>query len=252
MTRRTTAMLIVAIAAPVAAAPAIADAGRTSWPGTATLSGAWTGTASSTTVAGFSFPVTAEVAVAATGRPTGRVVLGAPVNCRGTWSPVSTTGRVTTFAEDITSDIAGTQCLNGGTARLSAAREGRLRYVWTKGDAGSVAYLSPVGISGTWTGTITQGELGAMRARIRVNGVRRGDMPGATDYAAPLACGGTLIPRGAGTQRAATFRERITRTSSTVCVGEGTTTLRLRADGRLAYRWTGGGEISTGVLRRVR
>jgi hypothetical protein len=252
MNRHTAAVLIAAIAVPVAAAPAMADAGRTSWPGTAVLSGAWAGTASSTTIAGFTFPVTAEVAVAATGRPTGRVVLGAPVNCRGTWSPVSTTGRVTVFAEDITSDIEGTRCLTGGTVRLSAASDGRLRYRWTKGDAASVAYLAPTGISGTWTGTITQGTLGTIRARLRVNGVRRGDMPGATDYAAPLACGGTLTPLGAGTQRAAAFTERITRSSSTVCVGEGTTTLRLRPDGRLAYRWAGAGEVSIGVLRRAR
>lgn len=215
------------------------------------LSGAWAGVASSTTDAAFTFPVSAVVAVSATGRPTGRIVLGAPVNCRGTWSPVSTSGRVATFAEDITSAVEGGECLTGGTVRLSGASGGRLRYVWSKGGAGSVAYLTPVGISGTWVGTVIQGDLGAMPARIRVNGVRRGQMPGATRYAAPLACGGVLTPTGAGTQRAATFNERITRTSSSVCIGEGITTLRMRADGRLNYRWAGSGEVSSGVLRRA-
>lgn len=251
MTRCTTTLLIAAIAVPVAAAPAMADGGRTSWPGTALLSGAWTGTAASTTQSSFTFPISADIAVSVTGRPTGKVILGAPVNCRGIWSPVSTTGRVTRFTEDITSDIADSKCITAGPVRLSAASGGRLRYVWTKGSGGSVAYLVPTGISGTWTGTIRQGGLGAMRARIRVNGVRRGDLPGSSTYAAPLSCGGVLTPLGAGTQRAATFGERIIRSPSAVCVGTGITMLRLRSDGRLAYRWTGGGEVSTGVLRRT-
>jgi hypothetical protein len=252
MTPRSIATVIASVAAMGALpAAAVADGGRTSWPGTAALAGAWSGTAASTAITGFTFPVMAEIAVADTGRPTGRVVLGAPVNCRGTWTPVSTTGRVTSFAEDITSDIAGTRCLTGGTVRLSTASGGRLRYRWSRGDAGSVAYLVPRGISGTWRGTVQQGGLGSMQATIRVNGVRRGDMPGRTRYAAPLACGGDITPIGAGTQRAATFRERITQSASPTCVGIGTTILRMRADGRLAYRWTGGGEVSTGIFRRA-
>ncbi len=248
----TTALAVATVfTIPIVATPASADGGRTSWPGTALLSGAWTGTAASTTQASFTFPISADIAVSATGRPTGKVILGAPVNCRGIWSPVSTTGRVTSFTEYITSDIADSKCITAGTVRLSAASGGRLRYAWTKGSGGSVAYLVPTGISGTWTGNIQQGGLGAMRTRIRVNGVRRGDLPGSSTYAAPLSCGGVLTPLGAGTQRAATFGERIVRSSSTVCVGTGTTTLRLRSDGRLAYRWTGGGEVSTGVLRRA-
>jgi hypothetical protein len=47
------------------------------------------------------------------------------------------------------------------------------------------------------------------------------------------------------------FDEEIARSSSTVCVGSGTTTLALRADGRMDYRWTGGGAVSVGVLRRA-
>jgi hypothetical protein len=47
------------------------------------------------------------------------------------------------------------------------------------------------------------------------------------------------------------LREQITHSSNPACVGLGTTTVTLRADGRLAYRWTGGGQVSTGVLRRA-
>ncbi len=228
---------------------ALADGGGTAWPATAGLAGAWSGTASSTTVADFTFPVTATVAVSATGRPTGTVRLGAPVDCAARWLPMTTSGRTTIFSEAVVGD-PGDRCIDGGTVRLSTASGGRLRYTWTKGTDGSVAYLLPRGISGRWTGTITQGGLGAITARIRVVGVRPGQMPGTTDYSAPLSCGGALIPIGPGTQRRAVFDEEITRSSSADCVGSGTTTLTLRPDGRLAYRWTGGGQVSTGILRR--
>lgn len=228
---------------------AVADGGRTAWPGTAALAGAWSGTATSTTVADFTFPVTATVAVSATGRPAGAVRLGAPVDCAARWTPVATSGRTTIFSEAVVGD-PGDRCIDGGTVRLSAASGGRLRYTWTKGADGSVGYLLPRGISGRWAGTIAQAGMGAIRARIRVVGVRPGQMPGASDYSAPLACGGVLVPIGPGTQRRAVFDEEITRSSNPDCVGSGTTTLTLRPDGRLAYRWTGGGQVSTGILRR--
>jgi hypothetical protein len=249
MTRRPMAVLLTCTAVLTASATAVADGGRSSWPATAPLAGAWSGTASSTSAADFTFPVTASVAVSATGRPTGVVRLGDPINCSARWIPVSTSGRATVFSESIAAN-AGDKCVNNGTVRLSSASDGRLRYVWRKGDAGSVGYLEPRGLSGWWTGRITQDGLGAISARIRVVGVRPGQMAGASDYSAPLSCGGTLVPRG-GTQQRAVFDEEIARSSSTVCVGSGTTTLALRADGRMDYRWTGGGAVSVGVLRRA-
>ena len=245
------AVAVAGGAAAVTAAPAFADGGRTAWPGSSLLAGAWSGTAASTSSAGFTFPVSTTVSVASTGRPTGTVHLGAPVGCSGTWMPVSTTGRVTTFDEDVTSRVPGGKCINHGTVRLSAASGGRLRYSWTKDDGGSVAYLDPVGVSGTWTGTLVEAGLGKVPARVRVVGVSSGQMQGTSHYGAPLACSGRLEPQGTGTQRRAVLREVITRSDSTVCVGVGTMTLSLRSDGRLSYRWEGGGVTSTGTLRRA-
>lgn len=250
MTRRFTTIALACTTVLAGASAALADGGRTAWPGTAALAGAWEGTAASTAVPDLTFPVAATVSVAATGRPTGAVRLGDPVNCAGTWQPVSRSGRTTVFAETIVAD-SGDRCIRDGVVRLSPTDDGRLRYVWTKGDAGSVAYLNPAGLSGRWVGTITQRGLGAMTARIRVVGVRAGDMAGSSDYSAPLSCGGTLVPLR-GTQRRAVFDEEITYSSNPRCVGSGTTTLTLRPDGRLAYRWAGGGEVSSGVLRRAR
>ena len=243
--------LIAGVGIGLAAAPAMADGGRTAWPGSALLAGAWSGTASSTSNPDFTFPVTTTMSVAATGRPTGTVHLGAPVNCAGTWNPLSSAGRVTAFAEEIASRVPGGDCIKGGTVRLSAASEGRLRYVWTKGDDGSVAYLDPVGVSGAWVGTLTQAGLGTVPVRIRVVGVSAGQMHGVSSYAAPLACSGRLEPQGTGSQRRAVLREVITRSASTACVGVGTMTVSMRSDGRLSYRWEGGGVVSTATLRRA-
>jgi hypothetical protein len=252
MTYRTrTALAVMAAALAVPVAPALADGGGTSWPGSALLAGRWSGTAASTEVAGFTFPVSAEVRVAATGRPTGTVVLGAPVNCAGAWVPVSTRGRVTTFSERVRPTGDG-ECIDDGTVRLSPASRGRLRYVWTKGDAGSVAYLSPTGVSGAWTGTLRQAGDPPVPVSLRITGVRAGQMEGRSRYGAPFSCTGRLVPRGAGTQSSATFTEVITRSGSDRCVGIGTMRVRLRSDGRLAYRWTGGGVTSTALLTRAR
>lgn len=233
------------------AAPALADGGRTAWPGSALLAGAWSGTASSTSNAAFTFPLKTTMTVAATGRPTGTVDLGAPVNCAGTWTPVSTTGRVTTFTEGITSKVPGGDCIKDGTVRLSPASGGRLRYVWTKGDDGSVAYLDPVGVSGAWTGTLTEAGLGTVPMRIRVVGVSAGQLHGMSYYDAPLSCSGRLEPQGTGSQRRAVLREVITRSASSVCLGIGTMTVAMRSDGRLSYRWERGGVVSTATLRRA-
>ena len=243
--------LVAGVGLAITSVPAMADGGRTAWPGSALLAGAWSGTASSTSDPDFTFPVTATVSVAATGRPTGTVELGAPVNCVGGWGPVSAAGRVTTFAEDIVSRVPGGDCIKNGTVRLSAASGGRLRYVWTKGDDGSVAYLKPVGVSGAWIGTLSQAGLGTVPVRIRVVGVRAGQIHGVSSYAAPLACGGRLEPQGAGSQRRAVLREVITRSASTACVGVGTMTVAMRSDGRLSYRWEGGGVVSTATLKRA-
>jgi len=254
LARQTTRALIAGSAiatCALMAAPEVADGGRTAWPGSALLAGAWSGTASRTSNVDFTFPVTATVSVAATGRPTGTVDLGAPVDCDGTWSPMSTTGRVTTFAEDITSKVPGGKCMDGGTVRLSPASGGRLRRVWTKGDDGSVAYLDPVGVSGAWVGTLTQAGLGTVPMRMRVVGVSAGQLHGVSLYGAPLSCSGRLEPQGTGSQRRAVLREVITRSASTVCLGVGTMTVAVRSDGRLSYRWEGGGVVSTATLRRA-
>lgn len=243
--------VVAGTALAVVASPALADGGRTAYPGSALLAGAWSGTAASTTSAGFTFPVAATVSVAATGRPSGTVDLGAPVNCTGTWSPVSTSGPVTIFAEDITSRVPGGICITGGTVRLSPASNGRLRYGWTQGADGSVAYLDPVGVSGAWTGTLVQAGLGRVPVRLRVVGVSSGQMHGVSTYDAPLDCRGRLEPLGIGSQKRAVLREVITRSASTRCVGVGTMTLALRADGRLSYRWEGGGLVSTATLARA-
>lgn len=249
--RAVTCAAITAVAAAATAAPALADGGRTAWPGSAPLAGAWSGTATSTTKADFTFPMRATVSVASTGRPTGRVDLGAPVNCAGRWVPVSGSGRVTTFTEDITSEVPGGQCINDGVVRLSPASGGRLRYVWSKGDAGSVAYLDPVGISGAWSGTVRQSGLPPIPARVRVVGVSSGQMHGVSRYGASLDCTGHLEPLGKGTQSRAVVRETIVRGAGPDCVGVGTITLALRSADRLAYRWEGGGDVSTGILRRA-
>lgn len=243
--------VIAGTALAMAATPALADGGRTAWPGSALLAGAWSGTAASTSVADFTFPVSATVSVAATGRPSGTVDLGAPVNCAGTWSPVSITRRTTTFAEDITSRVPGGRCITAGTVRLSPASNGRLRYAWSKDDAGSVAYLDPVGVSGAWSGTLVQAGLGRVPMRLRVVGVSGGQMHGVSNYSAPLDCHGRLEPQGTGSQKRAVLREVITHSASTRCVGVGTMTVALRADGRLSYRWEGGGLVSTATLRRA-
>ncbi len=251
MNRHPIPAVVITCAVSLATAGAAMAAGAaTAWPGTAPLAGQWSGTAASTAMRGLTFPVVATVAVSASGRPHGTVHLGAPVDCAGGWVPIRTRGAVTTFAETTPAGV-GTECIAGGTTRLSPASGGRLRYVWSKGDAGSVAYLSPQGISGHWTGTIRQADLGPITARIRVVGVRAGQMNGRSEYGAPLSCDGTLVPLGRGTQQRAVFDEKIIHSRSTVCVGSGTTTLTLRADGRLAYRWTGAGEVSTGVLWRA-
>ena len=250
--RAATCAALATMVASAAAGPAMADGGRTAWPGSALLAGAWSGTAASTTDSDFTFPVRATVAVAATGRPTGRVSLGAPVNCAGSWSPVSRSGAVTTFSEDITSEVPGGQCITGGTVRLSPASKGRLRYAWTKGDAGSVAYLEPVGVSGHWVGTLRQAGMPAVPVRLRVVGVSSGQMHGTSRYGAPFDCRGRLEPLGTGSQERAVLREVIVQSASANCVGIGTMTLGMRDDGRLAYRWEGGGLVSTAVLSRAR
>lgn len=252
-TRIATTITACVLAALGMAGTAAADGGAgtsTAWPGSAALAGAWTGTATSTTDSTFTFPASATVEVSATGRPTGRSYLGAPVDCSGTWIPVSRSGATFTFTESITQKV-GTTCINGGTVRLSAASGGRLRYAWSKGDGGSVAFLRPAGVSGLWSGTLRQAGLAPTPVRIRVVGVRAGQMQGTSRYGAPLSCSGTLTPVR-GTQRRTVLAERITRSTSTDCLGTGTMTLSLRPDGRLAYRWTGGGLVSTAILGRVR
>ena len=130
--------------------------------------------------------------------------------------------------------------------------------VWTKppdgvqNSAATLAVLGdfvPMGISNVASQPVGSNSLDNT---LRIIDVRAGQMEGRSRYGAPLSCTGRLVPRGAGTQSAATFTEVITRSASSRCVGIGTMRLRLRSDGRLAYRWTGGGVTSTALLTRAR
>jgi len=114
-----------------------------------------------------------------------------------------------------------------------------------------VAYLSPAGVSGLWSGRLRQAGAPPVPVRLRVVGVRTGQMRGTSRYGAPFSCTGRLQPVR-GTQRRSVLVERIVQSSSTRCIGLGTMVVSLRDDGRLAYRWTGGGIESTAVLSRVR
>lgn len=248
-TRALTCACATAIGLVVAAAPALGDGGRTAWPGSSLLAGDWSATARSTTAPDLTFPVRATISVASTGRPTGTVDLGSPIDCTGRWSPVSVSGRITTFSESITSKLPGGECIDGGNVRLSPASGGRLRYSWAKGGGGSVAYLDPVGISGAWTGRLSTGTPASVH--LRIVGVSGGEMQGTVRFGAPLGCRGVIIPQGNGSQKRAVAVERITSNPTGACVDLGTDTFTLRADGRLAYRWQSGGDISTAILSRA-
>ena len=62
---------------------------------------------------------------------------------------------------------------------------------------------------------------------------------------------GRWIPLGTNAPGWRRFTEVITRSSSTFCQGLGTSSVRLRSDGRLQYHWAGGPYSTTGVLDRV-
>ena len=218
------------------------------WTGAGLLGGTWNGTGQSVAQPDITFPVQANVTVAADGTPSGNARLGAPLNCSVHWAAVRQSGAVTVFRETVTAQT-GTICKDGGVVRLSPASDGRLRYVWTKGDLTSVGYLN--GLAGQWQGTVTADDGGHFRANLIIRGTTRGGIEGSVGYGPPPACTGRWIPLGTNAPGWRRFTEVITRSSSTFCQGLGTSSVRLRSDGRLQYHWAGGPYSTTGVLDRV-
>jgi hypothetical protein len=218
------------------------------WTGAGLIGGTWNGLGQSVTQPDITFPVHGNIAIAADGTPSGTARLGAPLNCTVRWTPIRQTGAVTLFRETVIAQT-GTICKDGGMVRLSPASDGRVRYVWTKGDLTSVAYLD--GLTGQWTGTVTADDGGHFKANVIIRGTTKDGIEGSVGYGAPLTCTGRWIPLGANTPGWRRFTEVITRSSSTFCQGLGTSSVRLRSDGRLQYHWAGGPYSTTGILNRV-
>lgn len=234
---------------PLAAAALAASASAASaWTGAGLIGGTWDGTAQSVAQPEITFPVHANIAVAADGTPRGTARLGAPLNCSVRWTPVRQTGAVTLFRETVTAQD-GDLCKDGGMVRVSSASNGRVRYDWTKGDLRSVAYLN--GLTGQWTGTVTADDGGHFKANVIIRGTTRGGIEGSVGYSAPPACSGRWIPLGHNAPGWRRFTEVITRSRSSFCEGLGVASVRLRSDGRLQYRWVGGPYFTVGILDRV-
>lgn len=220
----------------------------TAWTGAGLIGGTWNGLGRSVTQPDITFPVHGNISIAADGTPSGTARLGAPLNCTVRWTPIRQTGAVTLFRETVTAQT-GTICKDGGMVRLSPASDGRVRYVWTKGDLTSVAYLD--GLTGQWTGTVTADDGGHFKANVIIRGTTKGGIEGSVGYGPPPACTGRWVPLGTNTPGWRRFTEVITRSSSTFCQGLGTSSVRLRSDGRLQYHWVGGPYSTTGVLTRM-
>lgn len=243
--RRTTVPLIAATAAAAAIAAGTAGA----WTGAGLVGGTWHGTLQSKADPSFTFPVHTTITIGADGTPHGITHLQSPLACDGRWTPTAQRGAVTTFSEAIF-DNHGTRCLDDGTVQVSPASGNRLRYVWTKGDLASVGYLE--GVSGTWRGEVVEKGGTPIAMTVTIRGTARGGVEGSVGYGRPLTCSGRWVPRDATSQPGwNTFTEVITRTASRVCMGVGRTAVRLRADGRLQYRWTDGPYATNGTLTRV-
>ena len=240
MHRRSLTLALVATAA--AASPAMA------WTGAGLVAGTWHGTAQSRAKPDFTFPVQANVSLAADGTPSANVQLQSPLGCRVHWTATAQRGAVTTFAETIVRDPLH-KCTAGGTVTLSPASGGRVRYVWTQGDLASFGYLD--GLAGQWHGTVTQRNGRSVTMTAIVRGTTLGGIQGSVGYGPALSCSGRWVPTDAtpapGWRH---FTERITRTSSANCVGLGNVALRLRSDGRLQYRWWSGPFRTVGTLDR--
>jgi len=220
----------------------------TAWTGARPIGGTWNGTARSVTDASITFTVLGNVSIGTDGRPTGRADLGAPLNCSVRWTPVRQTAGVTTFRETVTA-TRSTLCKDGGMVNLSRAADGTLRYHWTKGDLASIAYLE--GISGHWRGVGHSAGGGRFTTDLIVRGTVLGGIEGSVGYGPPLTCSGRWVPLGGNTPGWHRFTEVITQSHTKGCVGTGTASVALRTDGRLQYRWTGGGYVTTAVLDRV-
>jgi len=235
---------ITLMAVAFAASASVASA----WTGAGLIGGTWNGLGQSVTQPDITFPVHGNISIAADGTPSGTARLGAPLNCTVRWTPLRQTGAVTLFRETVIAQT-GTICKDGGMVRLSPASDGRVRYVWTKSDLTSVAYLD--GLAGQWTGTVTADDGGHFKANVIIRGTTKDGIEGSVGYGAPLTCTGRWIPLGTNMPGWRRFTEVITRSSSTFCQGLGTSSVRLRSDGRLQYHWAGGQYSTTGILDRV-
>ena len=231
---------VVALAATASVAAA--------WTGARPIGGTWNGTARSVTDTSVTFTVHGNISIGADGRPSGRADLGAPLNCSVRWTPVRQTAGVTTFRETVTA-TRSTLCEDGGRVNLSRAADGTLRYRWTNGDLASIAYLD--GISGHWRGVGRTAAGGRVTTDLIVRGTVWGGIEGSVGYGPPLTCSGYWVPRSGNTPGWRRFTEVITQSHTTACVGIGTASVAIRTDGRLQYRWTGGGYVTTAVLNRV-
>ena len=231
---------VVALAATASVAAA--------WTGARPIGGTWNGTARSVTDTSVTFTVHGNISIGADGRPSGRAELGAPLNCSVRWTPVRQTAGVTTFRETVTA-TRSTLCEDGGRVNLSRAADGTLRYRWTNGDLASIAYLD--GISGHWRGVGRTAAGGRVTTDLIVRGTVLGGIEGSVGYGPPLTCSGYWVPLSGNTPGWRRFTEVITQSHTTACVGIGTASVAIRTDGRLQYRWTGGGYVTTAVLNRV-
>jgi hypothetical protein len=233
-------MALVAFAAPTSIGAA--------WTGAGLIGGTWNGIAASATDPSFTFPIQANVWVGSDGTPRGQARLGAPLNCSLKWTARRQQGAVTIFSETVTHQV-GHLCEDGGTVRVSTASGGRVRYVWRKGALSSLGYLD--GIAGSWAGMLAGSGNTHFPANLIIRGTTRGGIEGSVGYGSPLSCSGRWTPLSGNTPGWRRFTETITRSSSRFCVGVGAASVRLRRDGRLQYRWTSGGLLTTGVLTRA-
>jgi hypothetical protein len=99
--------------------------------------------------------------------------------------------------------------------------------------ADAAAAATPLeSLRGPWAGTLT-GADPAIDVSVRLSGGKRGST---IAFTGGLVCSGVLIYPGrtGGTFR---FSEQIRASRSDSCGGLGIVRLRLRPDGRLAYRW---------------
>lgn len=98
--------------------------------------------------------------------------------------------------------------------------------------AASAAQPSLPSLRGPWAGTLA-GTDPAIDVAVRLSGGKRGST---IAFSGGLECSGVLIYLGR-TDGAFRFSEQIRESKTDQCGGLGIVRLRLRADGRLGYRW---------------